>query len=552
MILGLNDRASARSAGDLSAPNWIRMPDRVSVRVMVGADQPALSRPLRLAELLASVSLATDLGTGQPPGHALRTCSIAAALAEALGCSPNDVRTVHQFALLRFLGCTADAAETAVMVGGDDLAINAAMAPVVMGSSWEMMRRFVRSVAPGQPRTRRLRLAARGLADPKGTERSLSTHCEVAAMLAGHAGLEQPVVDALAHAYERWDGNGFPAGLEGDEIPLAVRIAGLARDADLAAMMADDPRAWLSRRRGRAYDPAVVDAFELIGADVLSELDGADEWETALAREPEPVTTVGPDTLDAVLAAFADFADLKSPWIRGHSRRVASLAEEAGRLAGLDDAACDDLRRAGLVHDLGRVAVANGIWDKPGPLTTSEWEQVRLHAYYTERILDRCRSLASIAGPASSHHERIDGSGYHRSLAGDALSRGDRMLATADVFAALTVDRPHRAAYGDDEAARTLEVEADGRLDADAVACVLAAAGRRAAPAPPGWPADLTDREVEVLRLIARGQSNREVAQQLFIAPKTVGRHVENLYRKIGVSSRAAAAVFAMENRLLD
>ena len=519
---------------------------------MVGANTPAPSRPLRLAELLASVSLATDLGTGQPLGHALRTCTIAAALAEAMGCGPDDVRTVHQYALLRFLGCTSDSAETAAVVGGDDRAINAAMAPVVMGSSWEMMRQFIRSVAPGQSRTRRLRLAARGLADPKGTERSLSTHCEVAAMLAGRAGLEQPVVDALAHAYERWDGKGFPAGLEGDAVPLAVRITGLARDADLAAMIGDDPRAWLNKRRGRAYDPAVVDAFERAGVDVLSELAGGDEWEAALAREPEPLTTVGPDALDGVLAAFADFADLKSPWIRGHSRRVASLAEEAGRLAGLDDAACDDLRRAGLVHDLGRVAVANGIWDKPGPLTTSEWEQVRLHAYYTERILDRCRSLASVAGPASSHHERVDGSGYHRSLPAEALSRGDRMLAAADVFAALSADRPHRPAYGDDDAARALEAEAEAHLDADAVACVLAAAGRRAAPPPPGWPAELTDREVEVLRLIARGRSNREVAQQLFIAPKTVGRHVENLYRKIGVSSRAAAAVFAMEHSLLD
>ena len=241
---------------------------------MVGADTPAPSRPLRLAELLASVSLATDLGTGQPPGHALRTCTIAAALAEAMGCGPDDVRTVHQFALLRFLGCTSDAAETAAMVGGNDLSINAAMAPVIMGSSREIMGRFVRSVAPGQPRMRRLRLVARGLADPKGTERSLSTHCEVAAMLAGRAGLEQPVLDALAHAYERWDGKGFPARLQSDAIPLAVRIAVVARDADLAAMLGDDPCEWMSTRSGRAYDPAVVEAFKQVGADVLSELDG--------------------------------------------------------------------------------------------------------------------------------------------------------------------------------------------------------------------------------------------------------------------------------------
>jgi HD-GYP domain-containing protein (c-di-GMP phosphodiesterase class II) len=517
---------------------------------MVGPDTPAPSRQLRLGELLASVSLATDLGTGQPPGHALRTCTIAAALAEELGCGPDDVRTAHQFALLRFLGCTSDAAETADLVGGDDRALNAAMAPVVMGSGPELIGRFVRSVGPGQPPLRRLRLVARALADPKGAERSLSTHCEVAVMLAARTGVEQPVVDALAHAYERWDGKGYPARLAGESIPLVVRIALVARDADLVAMLGDDPGERLRARSGRAYDPAVVEAFEQVGSDVLSQLDGVDEWEAALGSEPRPVAVVDPAALDAVLTAFADFADLKSPWIRGHSRAVAALAEEAGHLSGLADSECERLRRAGFVHDLGRVAVENGIWDKAGPLTTSEWERVRLHPYYTERILSRCGSLAPLVEPACSHHERIDGSGYHRSLPGDALSRSARILAAADVFAALTAERPHRPAYGEEEACRVLEAEAG--LDRDALACVLAAAGQRPAPRPAGWPAELTDREVEVLRLIARGRSNREVGERLFISPKTVGRHVENLYRKTGVSSRAAAAVFAMENGLLD
>ncbi len=387
--------------------------------------QGAPSLPLRLAELLASVSLATDLGTGQPLGHALRTCAIASALAEAMGCGPDDVRTVHQFALLRFLGCTSDSAETAAEVGGDDRALLAAMAPAYMGSGREKFGRFVRSVAPGQPRIRRLGLIARALSDPKSEERSLSTHCEVAVMLARRAGLERSVLDALAHAYERWDGKGFPAGLGGDAIPLAVRIAVVARDADLATKLGVDPREWMRERRGRAYDPSVVDAFERVGGDVLAQLEGGDEWEAALAAEPRPATTVEPDALDAVLSAFADFADLKSPWIRGHSRKVSSLAEGAGRLAALDDTACTDLRRAGLVHDLGRVAVENAIWDKRGPLTTSEWDRVRLHPYYTERILVRCSSLGPLVEPASSHHERVDGSGYHRSLPADAaIGRG--------------------------------------------------------------------------------------------------------------------------------
>jgi HD-GYP domain-containing protein (c-di-GMP phosphodiesterase class II) len=194
--------------------------------------------------------------------------------------------------------------------------------------------------------------------------------------------------------------------------------------------------------------------------------------------------------------------------------------------------------------------VPNGIWDRRGPLTTAEWERVRLHPYGTERILARCGPLAGLAETACAHHERVDGSGYHRGLAGEALSRSARVLAAADVFAALTADRPHRPALADGAAARALEAEPG--LDPDAVACVLAAAGEREAPPRAERPAGLTEREVEVLRLLARGRTNREVAERLVIAPKTVGRHVENLYRKIGVSSRAAAALFAAEHGLLD
>ena len=400
-------RGGAPAQGRLRAPQTD--PRGVAFPDMSGPDQSDAPRPLRLAELLASISLATDLGTGQPVGHALRTCAIATALAEALGCGPDELRTVHQFALLRFLGCTADAAETAALAGGDDRAFNAAMAPVLMGSSRELLGGFVRAVAADQPPARRLGPLARAVPELRHGQRSLATHCEVAVMLAGRAGLERPVVEALAHAYERWDGKGAPAGLAGEAIPLAVRVVVVARDADLATLLGLDVGTWLSERRGRAYDPAVVDALDRVGPDALAGVDGGDEWTAALAAEPEPATTIGPDDLDPLLAACADFTDLKSPWSRGHSRRVAALAEEAGRRAGLDEPTCDGLRRAGLLHDLGRVAVENGIWDKPGPLTTSEWERVRLHSYYTERILARCEPLAALVQLAAAHHERLDG-----------------------------------------------------------------------------------------------------------------------------------------------
>jgi HD-GYP domain-containing protein (c-di-GMP phosphodiesterase class II)/DNA-binding CsgD family transcriptional regulator len=469
-----------------------------------------------------------------------------------MGCAEDEIRTTHQFALLRFLGCTADAAETAEAVGGDDRAYIASMGPDFMGSPLQVLGRHVRSIAPGRPIREWLPLVARGLVDVKGADRSLSTHCEVAVMLAGRAGLAPPVLDALGHAYERWDGKGYPARLRGDAIPLAVRIAVVARDVDLASTLGLDPRAWLRERCGKAYDPSVVGAFHEVWPKAVATIAAGDEWELGLQCEPEPFATISEASLDDLLSAFADFADLKSPWIRGHSRHVAALAAEAGRHAGLEEARCRLLHRAGLVHDLGRVSVANGIWDKPAPLTSAEWEQVRLHPYSTARILARCSPLSALAGPASSHHERLDGSGYHRALPADALSLEDRILAAADVFAALVADRPHRSAFASDAAARLLESESPARLDPAAVACVLAAAELAAAPPRREWPAGLTDREVEVLRLIARGRSNREVAALLVISPKTVGRHVENVYAKIGVSSRAAAAVFAMQQRLLE
>lgn len=515
---------------------------------MAGPDTGTTPGPLRLTELLASVSLATDLGTGQPLGHALRTCAIATGLAEAMGCAPEECRTVHQVALLRFIGCTADSAETAAVVGGNDRGYIAAMAPVFMGSAAKAVARTVRTAGAEYPPLPRARHVARALADYRNAAASLGAHCEVAAMLARRAGLEDPVVHALGHAYERWDGKGFPAGLGGEAVPLAVRVVVVARDVDLAVVLGVDPDAWLRERAGRAYDPVVASACREAWPSLRAA--AADEWEAALACEPEPVATAAPGRLDAILTAFADFGDLKSPWIRGHSRTVASLAEGAGRHAGLDEAACDALRRAGLVHDLGRVAIENGIWDKAGGLTTSELERMRLHPYYTERILARCGALARFAETASAHHERVDGSGYHRALSAKDQSKETRLLAAADVFAALTADRPHRPAFSGDEAARVLEAE--NGLAAEAVACVLAAAGRREAPPPSEAPAGLTEREVEVLRLIARGRSNKEVAERLVVAPKTVGRHVENIYRKIGVSSRAAAAVFALEHDLLD
>jgi putative nucleotidyltransferase with HDIG domain len=508
----------------------------------------------RLAELTIALSLATDLGTGQPLEHGLRTCWSAVAAADAMGLDATQRSCVYHVALLRFLGCTSDAAETAMLVGGDEIAFNGTMAPIVMADPVEGMGFVMRHVGEDLPFRRRLGAVARVLADPGGASRSLAQHCEAASRLAGRLGMTSSVCDALAHGYERWDGKGDPDRLAGEDVPLAVRLAVVARDVDLFAESGgwSAAAAVLSQRRGRAYDPDVVDVF----------LDAGQEWRTAIGDdpcaavldlEPDPVATIPDEALDSALDAVAQFADLKSPWFRGHSTGVAELAADAARAAGLPADDVTRVRRAALLHDIGKIGVPNGVWGKAGPLTVEQRERVRMHSYLTERVLQRCELLAPYSAVAAAHHERADGSGYHHGRTDDQLDPLAGLLGAADAYHAMREDRPHRPALSAREAAETLSAEADaGRFSSTHVDAVLAAAGQTSRPLSVPRPAGLTEREVDVLRLIARGRSNKETARELGISPKTVGNHVEHIYAKANVRTRAGATLFALESGLLS
>jgi HD-GYP domain-containing protein (c-di-GMP phosphodiesterase class II) len=298
-----------------------------------------------------------------------------------------------------------------------------------------------------------------------------------------------------------------------------------------------------------------VDAFLQHGVGMMRELEGCDAWNEVLRREPGGPVRVNADRLDEALTAFADFADVKMPFTLGHSRGVAQFAETAARSLRFPDDEVTKARRAALLHDIGRGGISNAIWERDGPLSMEQWERVRLHAYYSERILACCEALKPLGALAGSHHERLDGSGYHRGSRGSDLDRAARLLAAADACQAMLQARPHRPAMTLDEAARILRDDVSaGKLDAAAVDAVLTAAGasppRTRRTAPKG-PKGLTEREVEVLRLMARGHSNQEMADALGITSKTAGHHVQHIYDKIGVSTRAAAAVFAVEHGLL-
>ena len=343
----------------------------------------------------------------------------------------------------------------------------------------------------------------------------------------------------------------LPDGLAGEAVPVAVRVVVVARDAVLWQRLAGTDTALevLARRSGRAYDPAVVDAVRAVG---IPDVEDRSVWEDVLAAEPAPVRRVGGVALDRALTAVGDFADLRSRWTRGRSTRLAETARAAGRACGLPAADVVTLGRAALVADLGGVGVPTGVWERPGPLGVEATERVRLHPYLSERVLGRCAGLRPVAALAGAHHERLDGSGYHRGSTAAQLSRPARLLAAADVWTALGEARPHRPAHPSAAARDVLWAEVTAcRLDGTAAEAVLAVGGHGDTRPHSPRPAGLTEREVEVLRLIARGSSNREVAARLSISPKTVGHHVGHIYLKIGVTTRPAAALFAMEHDLL-
>ncbi|HZD17905.1 MAG TPA: HD domain-containing phosphohydrolase [Actinomycetota bacterium] len=505
---------------------------------------------LGLADLLAALSVTTDLAMGQEPEKAIRATVLATELARHLDLSEREVADVYYTTLLKHLGCTATSHEETHLFGPDDLGMRRVAErtdPSRRGEVLELMRTTGRGAGLG-----RVRYLARAATGGKQANRAIfRAICEVGAGMAERLGLGEEVRRGVFESLERWDGKDGPQGLRGDDIALAARIAEPATQAVIFHRLGgtEAAREMVRRRSGGMFDPTVAEAFRAVGPRVLERLDEADPWAAVLEAEPQPVRLIGPDRVDTVAEVFADMVDLKTPFTLGHSTGVAELASIAAERLGLTEPGM--VRRAGLLHDLGRTAVSTGVWEKPGSLSTSEWERVRLHAYQTERILARSKALEPLARIAGMHHERQDGSGYHHGASGGEVPAEARLLAAADAFHSMTEERPHRPARRQDEVAEILSSEAGARrFDLECVRAVLEAAGRPV-PARAAWPAGLSDREVEVLRLVARGLSNKEVAAALVISPRTAEHHVQHVYAKIGASSRAGAAMFAMEHGLL-
>ena len=522
-----------------------------------GASAPATSanEGIRLAELLAALSLATDLANALPIEHSLRNTLLAASLGRQMGLEGEELSDAYYAAMLRFISCTASAPQEAAFNAGDDIGFRNLFAGSDFVDLEAIGARAHAGMGSGlEPAEREQLVAAFFSAAPEYLPVLTVTNCEAGSRLAQRMNMSQGVVTALAQFVERWDGQGGPQGLRGEEICRAARIMDFSFAIQAAhyhsgrAAAIDTAR----RRRGQQFDPDVVDAFLDNAESLLASVEVDSVWDETLAAEPKPRPWVPAGRIPQLAHAFADFADLKTTFTLGHSSGVARIAEAGARSLKLPADEVVRLRLASLMHDLGRVSVPNGIWEKPAPLSASEWERVRLHPYYTDRVLSRASALKPIAAVACMDHERLDGSGYHRALPAPMLPTAARLLAAADTYQAMHEERPYRPAMSASAATQELRSEAKaGRLDREAVEALLEATGHPPERHRGDWPAGLTDREVDVLRLLATGHSNRETGEQLHISEQTIHGHVRTIYSKIGLSTRAGAALFAMEHDLI-
>lgn len=504
----------------------------------------------RRAEVLAALSIAIDLGLGLPMEHVLRSSLIASMLADELDLSDRQHATVYYTNLVLWIGCHADSHEFSGWFG-DDLAMRRDSYQLDW-SGLPYMRFLVSRTGSHQRLPRRTRQLVTLMTAPRSQMAALiHSHCLSAGLMAEHIGLDRAVAEAVECAYERWDGSGLPGGRQGDQIPLATRVVQLAETCEvhLRTHGTSGALAMTRERSGRQFDPQLVQALATC-RDRIDALPDQDVWAQALALAPDRDVMLRGAELDCLLGAIGDFADLKCPFTVGHSRAVSDLAAAAATRMRLPSSDVDVVRRAGLVHDLGRMGVPNSVWERSAPLSESDRERIRLYPYLTGRVLNRVQGLERVTAVAEAHRERLDGSGYPRGLNASALPITQRILAAADSYRGWLEHRPHRPTLAGTAAATRLRGEvAAGRLDAAAVEAVLSVAGHRSGRRTSG-PAGLTAREMEVLGLLSQGLTSPEIAQRLFISTKTVRNHLEHVYLKLGITNRTGAVLFALEHGL--
>jgi HD-GYP domain-containing protein (c-di-GMP phosphodiesterase class II) len=444
---------------------------RASAPAAIGGAGP------RLGELLGALSHALDMTEGQPAGHCLRSCWIAQQVGRALGLNATEMRDLYFATLLKDSGCSSNAARLCQLFLTDDLGFKRDRRTVGLGLP-SLMGFVVRHAGARAGLMPRVRAIVNAVQNGGQIHRELTeTRCSRGAQIARQLRFSEDVAEAIQALDEHWDGGGQPEGLAGDEIPLLARIALLAQVVDVfhASVGPQGTREEVARRGGRWFDPRVADAFSVLARNPAfwRQLADGDLEQRVLEMEPaQQALPVDDDYLDDIAAAFGQIVDAKSAWTAGHSARVALVTEQvAGRL-GVDAPGRRWLRRGALLHDVGKLGVSTRILDKAGPLTADEWAAVRQHAAHTEQILGRIAAFGTLARIAGAHHERLDGAGYPRGLDARHIRLETRIITVADIFDALTADRPYRAALPAEQALRVLREGVGTSVDGDCVAAL--------------------------------------------------------------------------------
>lgn len=496
--------------------------------------------PIDLPLLIMRMSLLTDLARDVPFESALVASFVSLDLADAAGVSAAERRAVFYASMLRYLGCTAYSSELVEVFDAEERSLHARFAQVD-GSDRAALAQAIQAAGPRVPLEQVASAVRGGL---------VVSQCEVAQRSAQRLGLEPLVAQVLGELFEAWDGSGGPRGMRGDQLARATRVmhVGYAAALPLRARGPGGAAELLAAWSGTQLDPALVEVALRRLPELHERCASPSIWEAC--AEMAPAERRPRAVVDDLAMLLADFADLKSVYRLGHSPAVAELAAAAARQLGLGAKAERDARLAGLVHDVGMVAVSTNVLDRAQGLSLSELERVHSHAYYTRRVLSSVPELEHVASIAGAHHERLDSSGYPAGVGVASLPLLARVVAAADVARALMEARPHRPALTVPFVSKHLQEEvARGRLDAAAVEAVRSVLEQRA---PSSSRATLfTPRQVEVLRLLAHGLTEKEIAGELGLSPRTVHHHITAIYERAGVSSRAAVALFAVDNGLL-
>ncbi len=422
-----------------------------------------------LSGVIGALSYALDIAEGQPQGHAVRSCLIGMRLASELEMEPSERSHLFYALLLKDAGCSANANRMAVLFEADDIETKRTSKLIDWSDRRAAFLWSVRSVAPGSGLRKRIEVL-KGIRDEgEVTRKFMEARCDRGAEIARMLFLSESTAAGIRCLDEHWDGRGMPDGLRGEEIPLAARITCLAQTVEVfhANEGLKAARKMVKARRGTWFDPALVDAFLEVCKDreFWASLEHPDvsEWEP-----PDFALSGDEDRLDRIAEAFARVIDAKSPFTARHSERVAQVADGIAAVLGFDDDERRTLRRAGLLHDIGKLAVSNRVLDKPGKLTEDEFTAIKTHPVYSLQILERAPCFAGLAELAANHHEKLDGSGYPRGLTAQDLDLPMRVLAVADIYEALTADRPYRTPLTAEEALAIIDRDVPGKLDPDA------------------------------------------------------------------------------------